>query len=141
MRLQIHLPQDDLPEPSMKDFPALALHASVIAVRRPASLLLPATATLFCARCVAKVADIFLRIQESDRLNAWAGTHCLYSQLSLSSQRQRGASATVWTHAVDRLSSAHGRPNCRRFILKCGADFMLEHTTHVCARVSMQLRC
>jgi hypothetical protein len=67
------LAQDDLPEPSLKDLPALAMHASVIAVRRPASLLLPATATLFCARCAAKVAEIALRLQESDRLNAWAG--------------------------------------------------------------------
>ena len=49
------------------------MHASVIAVRRPASLLLPATATLFCARCVAKVAEVALRLQESDRANAWAG--------------------------------------------------------------------
>ena len=71
--LQHGVPQDDLPQPSLKDFPALALHASVIAVRRPASLLLPATATLFCARCVARVAEIALRLSESDRLNAWAG--------------------------------------------------------------------
>ena len=66
-------PQDDLPTPTLKDFPALALHAVVIAVRRPASLLLPATATLFCARCVARVAEIALRLAESEHLNAWAG--------------------------------------------------------------------
>jgi len=44
-------------------------------VRRPAGLLLPATATLFCARCVARVAEIALRLAESEHLNAWAGLH------------------------------------------------------------------
>ena len=68
-------PQDDLPAPTLKDFPALALHAVVNAVRRPASLLLPATATLFCARCVARVAEIALRLAESEHLNAWAGAY------------------------------------------------------------------
>ena len=62
-----------MPEPRLKDFPALAAHAGVIAVRRPASLLLPATAALFCARCTAQAATAALRLAESDKLNAWAG--------------------------------------------------------------------
>lgn len=64
-----------MPEPTVKDFPALALHAGVIALRRPASILLPTTVALFSARCAAQLATLYLRVQESEQMNAWAGGH------------------------------------------------------------------
>ena len=65
--------QEELPQPTLADFPVLALHAAVIALRRPVSLLLPPTAVLFCTRCASQVATAALRLQESQQLNAWAG--------------------------------------------------------------------